>query len=125
MNEYSTLNSQTIPLFAAKNYDNPHCQDMDEFYVDLNRLNSIKKLLNRYVRKNDLRLRILLNHIVIFHNLFGEATARILFASMDMPHYPTIKALLEYLNILPGSIPETNLDAIELDWVVYSKLENL
>lgn len=40
---FNVLDSNNFILFAAKNYKNRQCQDVDEFYEDLNEFKYIKK----------------------------------------------------------------------------------
>ncbi len=102
MNE--RLDESNFLLYAAKYYDNPQCYDTDEFYEDLKRFKYIKRLLNRYVKRGDLKERLILNHITALNNVFGpHATVRMLFMKLDgMEHH--IKPFLVFLSILPDVI---------------------
>jgi len=74
---------------------------MDEMYEDLNRIKYIKKLVTRYEQNNDLKERLILNHIIILNNVFGaDATARILYFKLKSCFH-VIKPFLVLLNILP------------------------
>ena len=46
-------------------YTNPQCENIEEFYEDMNRIKYIKRLLGRYHNKGLLRERLVLNHIII------------------------------------------------------------
>ena len=59
------LSEDTFMSFAMKIYDNPNCKDVNEFEEDLNRVKYVKRLLNKYVEKDTLRTRLLINHIII------------------------------------------------------------
>lgn len=57
--------------FAFSKYDNPHLSSVSEFENDLKRFTYLNNLLNRYrENKNDLKDRLILNHIVILGNCF-------------------------------------------------------
>lgn len=88
-----------------RHYDNPACQSIEEFKDDLNRLKYVKRLLNRYLKKNDLKERLLLNHITVFLNVFGnEAAVKMLFFKMNKDMYPALKTFLLFLHVMPELI---------------------
>jgi hypothetical protein len=68
---------------------------------DLNRIKYIKKLITRYEQNNDLKERLILNHIIVLNNVFGaHAASRILYYKLkDCFH--VIKPFLALINILP------------------------
>ena len=81
---FDYVDDQNFMVFAAKAYDNPSCIDILEFNDDLNRIKYIKRLLNKHLEKNDLKERLILNHIIILGNLFGPVpTCRILFFKIE------------------------------------------
>lgn len=97
-------------LYAAKHYDNPQCYDTVEFYDDLKRLKYIKRLLNRYIDENDLKERLILNHIIILNNVFGPtATVKMLFLKCKGLE-SQLKAFLYFLNILPEKIENVGIE---------------
>lgn len=98
------LTNKNYLLYCAKNYDNPNCTDMDEFYEDLKRIKYIKKLISRYIKTGDLKERLILNHLIILNNVFGpEALVRIVFLKMRS-QLRYIKPFLVMLNILPEAV---------------------
>ena len=100
-------------MYAMKMYTNPQCSDMEEFYEDLNRIKYIKRLLGRYESRGHLRERLLLNHIIILNNVFGsEACCRILFFKIENKYHSHLKALLSYLQYLPKTLPDIELEKI-------------
>jgi hypothetical protein len=110
------LNDDTFMLYAMKAYDNPMCKSINEFNEDLNRIKYIKRLLNRYDKRKILKERLILNHIIILNNVFGnEFCSRILFFKVCPKLHPYLKSFLEYLDILPDSIPEVTLQMIPSD----------
>ena len=42
---FDILTDDNFMMFAMKNYTNPQCTNIDEFYEDLNRIKYIKRLL--------------------------------------------------------------------------------
>ena len=110
------LTEKTFLNFALKIYDNPNCTSADEFEEDLNRVKYVKRLLNRYVEKNSLKTRLLLNHIIILSNVFGTTgTTRLLFFKLEENLFPSLKTTLTFLKFLPNAIPEINLKSVPVD----------
>lgn len=103
-------------MFAMKAYDNPACKGMEEFFEDLERIKYIKRLLNKFEKKDSLKERLILNHIIILNNVFGaEAAARILFFKLESEYHSCLKSFLNYLHLLPKTIPEVDLSQIPQD----------
>lgn len=95
------LTSNNFLLYAAKHYKNiPYSSDT-EFLEDLKHIIYIKRLINRYIHKNVLKERLILNHIITLYNLFGpKATSKMLFLKLEgMEKY--FIPFLHILNILP------------------------
>ena len=83
---------------------------------DLERIKYIKRLLNKFEKKDLLKERLVLNHIIILNNVFGaEACARILFFKLEPEYHSCLKSFLKYLQILPIKIPELDLNLIPTD----------
>ena len=99
---FDDLNEKNFLLFAMKEYNNPQCTDVEEFNDDLKKIKYIKRLLNQYVSEGVLKERLLLNHIIIFYNVFPPAAAtRILFFKIEEKFWPILKPFLFYLNLMP------------------------
>ena len=47
MKVFDELNNKKFKLFAAQNYNNPECTDVEEFKNDLSRFKYLKRLLTR------------------------------------------------------------------------------
>ena len=58
-------------LFAQHNYDNPTLEKEEEFYEDLKRFKYLKRLFRKYDVTNDIKIRLILNHIIVLQNVFG------------------------------------------------------
>ena len=111
------LDNDNYVMFAMKHYDNPQCVDIGEFEDDLNRTKYLKRLFKKYENSRVLKERLILNHIIIFNNVFGvSSAARLLFFKIEEEFHPLLKTFLVYLNYLPEEeIPEADLIAIPLD----------
>ena len=102
MKIFDTLNKRNFELFAAQNYNNPECLDIEEFKEDLARFKYLKRLLRRYEIADDLQIRLILNHIIVLYNVFGiEAANRMLWYKIEPEHWTYIKPFLVFLNYLP------------------------
>ncbi len=99
---FDDLNEKNFLLYAMKEYNNPQCTDVEEFNDDLKKIKYIKRLLNQYVSEGVLKERLLLNHIIIFYNVFPPAAAtRILFFKIEERFWPILKPFLFYLKLMP------------------------
>jgi hypothetical protein len=82
---------------------------MSEFESDFKRIKYIKRLIRKYKVKKILKDRMLLNHIILFYNVFeSESATRILFYKVDERDYDILKTFLEYLNYLPEIVKSIN-----------------
>lgn len=98
---FENLNDDNFMMYAVKCYNSPHCI-MSEFESDIKRTKYLKRLFRRYKSTTFLKERLILNHIILLNNVFGqEATARILFYKTDERDYDVLKTFLSYLNIMP------------------------
>lgn len=97
------LDENNFILFAAKHYDNPQCHDTSEFYDDLKRFKYLKRLFGKYQESGELKERLIINHIIILYNVFGDATTRMLFYKLE-GYYPFLKPFLVLLNYMPDKI---------------------
>jgi hypothetical protein len=111
------LSEDNFVLYAMRNYDNPQCHSVQEFEDDLKRFLYIKKLCTRYRTNNELRERLILNHIIILYNVFGDAATKMLFYKIDKKYWDILATVLLYLNRMPEEIPDTDvkLSDIPLD----------
>ena len=125
---FDDLNEKNFLLYAMKEYDNPQCVQVEEFYDDLKKVKYIKRLLNQYLNEGILKERLLLNHIIVFYNVFPVRSAtRILFLKIEEEFWPILKTFLVYLSYMPEIIDSINgrsilSDDIQLDQHVVDRL---
>jgi len=121
------LNDGNFLLYAMHHYDNPQCHSVQEFEEDLKRLLYLKKLFSRYKSSAELRERLILNHIIVLYNLFGDALTKMLFLKIDEEDWPILVTFLVYLNRMPDEIEECGikLSNIVLDKDVVIALRKL
>jgi hypothetical protein len=102
------LNDDNFLLFAAKNYISPHYIS-EEFYTDIKRIKYIRRLIQKYNQKGELKERLILNHLILIFNVFEtEACTRMLFLKMGEKNFSVLKTFLIYLNYMPEKVNGIN-----------------
>ena len=109
--KFDELNEDNFLLFAIKNYDNPQCVTKDDFYEDLKRFKYIKRLFKSYLKTGVLKTHLLLNHIIVVYNIFGDAGTPLLFYKIESDYWSPLKSFMIYLNrITDDEIPTIDMD---------------
>ncbi|MFY8212113.1 MAG: hypothetical protein ACOVLB_05545 [Candidatus Nanopelagicus sp.] len=121
------LNESNFLVFAMHHYDNPQCHSLQEFEEDLKKFLYLKKLISRYKNNGELRERLILNHIIVLYNIFGESATQMLFYKIDESCWDSLITFLVYLDRMPETIPELNivLSNIVLDENIISTLRKI
>lgn len=124
------LNENNFLMYAIKNYDNPNCTGLDEFYDDLKKFKYVKRLLKKYVAGRILKERLILNHLVVIYNLFGSAATNMLFFKIEKKMWPQLKTFLVFLNYMPLEVIvskgiEIKESDIPLDEEIIKKLRTI
>lgn len=125
---HEQLTEKNFLLVAMHHYDNVQCTSIKEFEQDVKRFNYLNKLFNRYHYKNELKERLILNHIIILMNVFGEIAVDLLFFRIDETYWPYLATFLVYLNKLPDQVDRyKNVDcqSIQLDIGIIEVLRRL
>ena len=111
----NNLNAKNFVLYAAKHYDNPGCESLEEFYDDLNRFKYIKRLFTKYQETGEIKERLVLNHLIALYNLFGAVpTTRMLFLKLE-GNWELLKPFLIYLGYMPERLYEIGQHAVIID----------
>jgi len=119
MVDFSTLTPENINMFAIKHYSNPSCVDEQEFLDDMKRFKYLKRLFRKYDTSKDLKMRLIINHIIILANVFGvEAATTLLFFKIEKSHWSILKSFLIFLHYMP----ENDLIEIPINHQVMGKL---
>lgn len=95
------LEEDSFLLYAAKYYDIRMAASTDEFYDDLKRFQHLKRLFKRYDEDDDLKVRLILNHLTVIYNCFGAEATPMLFLKLEDYH----KALKPFVLML-GYMPD-------------------
>jgi len=119
---YETISSNNFMMYAIKHYENPHCEGEKEFHDDMKRFKYIKRLLKKYKVGGVLKERLLLNHIIILRNLFGnEACVTLLLYKTHSEHLAALKSFLLFLNMISSD----ELKTIDQDNHVFDVLRKI
>ena len=109
-------------LFAQQNYDNPTLETEIEFYDDIKRFKYLKRLFRKYDITGEIKIRLILNHLVVLQNVFSaEVAITLLLYKIDEKYWPILKTRLNYLEYL---YPH-ELNSIETDKNIEEMLKNL
>jgi len=114
---FEKIDDSNYELYAAKHYENPDCVGVLEFQDDLKRFKYLRRLFNRYMNKEDLQSRLIINHLLILRNLFGDyPAARMLFFKVDPLHYSYLKTFLNFLGFKIDYVHGIGINGEDVDF---------
>jgi len=121
------LTEDNFLVYAMKHYDNSQCYNIEEFNDDLKRFLYLKKLFTRYKTELDLKENLILNHLIIIYNIFGDEATNLLFFKIDEEYWDTLITFLVFLNRMPEELPQYNikLSEVELDEFIIQILRKI
>ena len=128
---FDDLNDDNFLMYAMKEYNDVQCTDIEEFYDDLKKIKYIKRLFNVYKNNGQLKERLILNHFIIFYNVFTvQAGTRILFYKIEKDFWPMLKTFLIYLDRMPDKVDSIRGEVIlasdiKLDDGIISRLRSI
>ena len=99
-------------LFAQHHYDNPTLQKEQEFYDDIKRFKYLKRLFRKYKVTKNIKIRLVLNHVIVLANVFGvEAACILLLYKVEKIYWSYLKSVLVYLDYLyPHELNDVKTD---------------
>ena len=110
---FDELNEDNFLLFAIKHYENPQSVTYDDFEEDLKRFKYLKRLFKRYIKSKSLRTHLILNHLIILYNVWGEAATPLLFYKLEPEYWSCLKTFLLFLDRWPENfLPEILTDEL-------------
>ena len=119
---FDDLNDDNFLMFAMKEYNDIQCTNIEEFYDDLKKIKYIKRLFNIYKNNGQLKERLILNHFIVFYNVFPvQAGTRILFYKIEKAFWPMLKTFLIFLDRMPETIDSIRGETL---WSSNIKLDN-
>ena len=102
---FDDLTDANFLMFAMKEYTNQQCTNIDEFYDDLKKIKYIKRLINRFLESGKLKEILILNHLIVFYNVFdNKAATRLLFFKIEEKYWSVLKTFLIYLSMMPETV---------------------
>ena len=110
-------------LFAQHHYDNPTLQKEQEFYDDIKRFKYLKRLFRKYKVTENIKIRLVLNHVIVLANVFGvEAACVLLLYKVEKIYWSYLKSVLVYLDYLyPHELNDVKTD-MNIDEILKKEL---
>ena len=121
---FRELNKDNFLLFAIKHYENPTTSTQEEFDEDLNRFKYVKRWLRKYHNTGKVNSHLLLNHILIIFNCWGDAALPMFFHKIEFPYWSYLKSFMVYLDRIP-EFPRSILHDIDADENLLNELNGL
>ena len=126
MEKNKSLTEDDFLKFCQSCYFNKECSGKIEFLDDLKRIKYVKRLLQKIHKHKTLksiRERLIINHIIILRNVFGEQNAaRILFFKVEPRLHSYLKSFTVFLNFNITELPEVKYCELNTDPRVDRKL---
>ena len=121
---FNELNKDNFLLFAIRYYENPNSSTQEEFQEDLKRFKYVKRWLKKYHDSGTINSHLLLNHMIVIFNCWGDAALPMLFFKLDKSYWSYLKSFLLFMDRIP-EYPRTSLDDINLDLNIYNELHGI
>jgi len=118
---FDELNEDNYLFFAIQNYHNPQAVTCDDFEDDMKRFKYLKRLLRKYEKSGVLRTHLILNHVIVLYNVFGEAATPLLFYKIESSHWSALKTFMLFI----GRLRENDMINISTDKFVYEELKGV
>ena len=126
MDKNKSLTEESFIEFCQSCYFNRECSGKIEFLDDLKRIKYVKRLLQKIHKHKTLksiRERLIINHIIILRNVFGEENAaRILFFRVEPRLHSYLKSFTVFLSFQVKELPEVKYSELNTDPRVDRKL---
>jgi len=122
------VDEDNFVLFAGKYYDMKKISSDEEFSDDIKRFQYLKRLFKRYDEDEDLRIRLILNHLIVLYNCFGRQATPMLFLKLKGYHH-YLKPFLTFMNHLPEVVQYEeriiHTETIPMDPYIVSELKKI
>lgn len=128
------LTDSNFEIYAAQHYMNSHCETMEEFQEDLLRFKYLKKLFYSYRHKENLKERLILNHIIVLYNIFeAKACTKMLILKLDGYHdclFPFLIAMnylpkTGFIDGIKDADTKLHISDVPLDLTIINKLREI
>lgn len=121
---FDELNSDNYLMFAIKHYENPQSVTREDFEEDMKRFKYLKRLLRKYLKGGELRTHLILNHIIILFNVFGDATIPLMMYKLEFEYWSSLKTFLVFIDRYP-EYNDGSLHDIDIDMDIYNELTSV
>ena len=121
---FNELNKENFLLFSIQNYNNPTTTTQEEFEEDLKRFKYVKRWLKKYHESGNMNIHLLLNHILIIFNCWGDAAVPLFFYKIEPKYWPYLKSFFLYLNRVP-EFPHSIIHDIQEDYRISALLNGI
>ena len=123
----NVLNEDNFLTYAMHHYDNSQCYSLEEFNDDLKRFLYLKKLFNRYKNEGDLKENLILNHLIVIYNIFGDHATNMLFFKIEKEYWDILVTFLVFLNRMPEEVKQygVKLSDVNLDDHIINTLRKI
>lgn len=93
------LTDKNYKIYASNGYNNPYCLTEREFELDLSKVGTIRKLLATYLCGHTMNIRVIVNTVICFYNVFDHRTASTLlvYKNPNPKVLVLINTILKYL----------------------------
>ena len=119
---YEKITPANWLMYAMHNYDNPQCEGEEEFNEDVKRFKYLKRLFRKWKTTGELKTRLIINHIVVLHNVFGvEACCTLLLFKIEREFWVILKTFLLYLNY----IKDEEVKSVKINKTILKGLQEL
>lgn len=108
---------------ALKAYNYPLSKTTDDFIADFSRLSYIKRLINRFKNEENINVRLLVNHFVLFFNSFKHDVAlELITQEVPIDDMDVVYPILYFLDYIPA---HALIDEEQLNTSIIEKLKAL
>ena len=121
---FSELNRENFLLFAIKHYENPNSSTQEEFEEDLKRFKYVKRWLKKYHDSGTINSHLLLNHMIVIFNCWGDAALPMLFFKLEKDYWSYLKSFLIFMERIPH-YPRSSLDDLREDLNILKELNGI
>ena len=102
-------------FYMAMRYNDPQCESTKEFECDIKRLKYVKRLFNSYIQTGELKTRLIVNHLIVLANVFGQfPLTRIMLYKISPTEHDILTTFLYELGIIRRDMLILNKDVQQL-----------
>jgi len=107
------LDKKNYEFFAFDSYMNKSCFSKEEFYEDLRKAQYARKLAKKVLSEKEVNIRLLLNHVILFTNVFEmKAAKQMLMFGCNEDEKAVFKTVFTYLGFTkPEEMPEVKYNS--------------